>query len=733
MFSKKIIWLALLAVYPLCAGASPAKSSVKAHGRAISAEFVPAQDEPFSSERKDKKAASDVVKTDEPQTVKAELTKPEPESKSIPGEAEQIQAFLSPDVNPVATEASVVPVVVSTQTNQTAVDVKAAQLTPAVEAAEPARPVHPPQPVQPVQPIEPGRIDPAVRVMSPVDKPGGPLRVNAKPSNQELQDREQYWQRRGRSDLAAKVRDQIKLLEPQKGNGGVSAVAVPTEKEISGVVEHAPKQEAPVLPKPHIEAAPKSVFPEIKPVPGKNEETARKEIRVPTPVVTPVLAPVVVPVPTQELLTVPAPALISSPKPVVAVARPAPVVKVEGNMSEPPKPEKIYRSVSGTTEPDVKQAKMDLDERNRYWDAHGRSDLVTQTAKPLMQEMRKPAEPVSREVKSTAAESSLKKSATNSQVESPENGSSFVSANPTRQELDERAKYWAARGRTDLSNRVQNQLTEDKPIAPARPVVTTVEPVRPVVAPVRPVIAPVAAPVVASVAERGRSGTRGVAGETEQVSTELAKPTSQELDDGAQYWEARGRSDLASQLRQKLQTLEPRHATVPRNTIQTPTVDFEKTKYNQNVAKNALEDALLKNPNSTQARLDLAQIYQGAGEFNKARGLIDGVLAGSPDLPVALYSSAQLYAEQRLWRETMFTLEKISPVSRNDEMSKLQKTAWAHVQIDRADVLVRQGNNRAAELLLRQVAVELAVNDNQRAQPQIPTLWKSVMQKKAKH
>jgi hypothetical protein len=418
---------------------------------------------------------------------------------------------------------------------------------------------------------------------------------------------------------------------------------------------------------------------------------------------------------------------------VVAVARPAPVVKVEGNMSEPPKPEKIYRSVSGTTEPDVKQAKMDLDERNRYWDAHGRSDLVTQTAKPLMQEMRKPAEPVSREVKSTAAESSLKKSATNSQVESPENGSSFVSANPTRQELDERAKYWAARGRTDLSNRVQNQLTEDKPIAPARPVVTTVEPVRPVVAPVRPVIAPVAAPVVASVAERGRSGTHGVAGETEQVSTELAKPTSQELDDGAQYWEARGRSDLASQLRQKLQTLEPRHATVPRNTIQTPTVYFEKTKYNQNVAKNALEDALLKNPNSTQARLDLAQIYQGAGEFNKARGLIDGVLAGSPDLPVALYSSAQLYAEQRLWRETMFTLEKISPVSRNDEMSKLQKTAWAHVQIDRADVLVRQGNNRAAELLLRQVAVELAVNDNQRAQPQIPTLWKSVMLKKAKH
>jgi tetratricopeptide (TPR) repeat protein len=403
-----------------------------------------------------------------------------------------------------------------------------------------------------------------------------------------------------------------------------------------------------------------------------------------------------------------------------------PPVKAVGKVKAVP--DKIYRSVSSATEPDAKQTQTDLEERNRYWDAHGRSDLVTQTTKPPMQDVKKAVEPVSREVKSAAAESPLKKSADNSQADSTENGIGFVSANPTRHELDERAKYWAARGRTDISAKVQ--IAEPKADSPVRPVVTHVA--RPA-APVRTVAAPVVATVAAPVAERVRSVTRTTAGESEQAGSEMAKPTSQELDDGAQYWEARGRSDLASQLRQKLQTLEPRHATLPRNAVQAPAIDVEKTKYNQSIAKTALEDALVKNPGSTQARLDLAQIYQGAGEFNKARGLIDGVLAGSPDQPAALYSSAQLYAEQRLWRETLFTLEKISPVSRNDEMGKLQKTAWAHVQIDRADAMVRQGNNREAELLLRQVAVELAVNYNQSEPPQTPSLWKSVTQKKSKH
>ncbi|MDP1941213.1 MAG: hypothetical protein Q8K54_11295, partial [Gallionella sp.] len=95
-------------------------------------------------------------------------------------------------------------------------------------------------------------------------------------------------------------------------------------------------------------------------------------------------------------------------------------------------------------------------------------------------------------------------------------------------------------------------------------------------------------------------------------------------------------------------------------------------------------------------------------------------------------ASAQLYATQRLWWETLHTLDKISPVSRTTEMGKLQKMAWAHVQIDRADALVRQGNNAEAELLLRQVAAELAVNYNQTRQPEPPPLWKSAAPKAKK-
>jgi tetratricopeptide (TPR) repeat protein len=707
MFSKKIIWLAVLSVYPLCAEPSPAKTSAKAHDKSLGTEyFVPAQDEPFSSPLADKKAtkSGDDSRAIDPDVGKVEIVKAATQYKSIPGEAEKIQTFLSPAPVPVVTTVSAVLPVSSTRKIQETEVVKTVQV----------------QPVQAVAAL--GRTDQAGMVSSPAAKTVGPLRVIAKPTLQELQDREQYWLRRGRSDLAAGVRDQIKALQP--GKETVMAVAVPPVKVLTCAVESTVKAEVPMVQKPDLQAGPQSALSEVKLVPVKTVEPTSKEITAPVvvqaKVSTPIAAPTHVSVPTPVL--VPLPDRLPAPAPVPsAVIAPTvrPVDKTPSKAAVIVKQEEIYRDASVVIEPGVKQAKTDLDERNRYWDAHGRSDLVTQTAKSPMQGVKKSVEPVSREVKSAAAESSQKKNALNSQADSPENVSDYVSANPTRQELDERAKYWAARGRTDLSAKVQNQIVEPKPVAAVRPVVTPIAPVRPAVA----------APVV----ERVRSVTRTISGEAETASPELAKPTSQELDDGAQYWEARGRADLASQLRLKLQAMEPRHTAVVPNVMPIPVQDFEKNENNHSVAKNALEDALLKNPGSIQARLDLAQIYQGAGEFNKARGLIDGVLAGSPDLPAALYSSAQLYAEQRLWRETLFTLEKISPVSRRDEMGKLQKTAWAHVQIDRADALVRQGNNREAEVLLREVAVELAVNENQSAQPQTPTLWKSVTQKKTKH
>lgn len=204
----------------------------------------------------------------------------------------------------------------------------------------------------------------------------------------------------------------------------------------------------------------------------------------------------------------------------------------------------------------------------------------------------------------------------------------------------------------------------------------------------------------------------------------------QSLDENAQYWESRGRTDLAEQIRQQLQ-----RSSLPENRVERAGVlrhDSEKIVNNQSVEKSSLEDSLLKNPNNLKARLDLAQIYRSTGELSKARSLIESVLASHPDMPEALLASALLFAEQHLWPETLFVLEKVAPVARNAEMAKLQKMAWAHVQLDRADALLRRGDNIEAELLLRRIAAELAINSRQQALPEPPALWNSAPRKQKK-
>ncbi len=297
--------------------------------------------------------------------------------------------------------------------------------------------------------------------------------------------------------------------------------------------------------------------------------------------------------------------------------------------------------------------------------------------------------------------------------QSAQNTSEMVPAKPSSQQLNERAQYWENRGRSDLADQARNSGKSSESGVITAPVLVT-----PVVSAIRPVT-----PTTTDVPgmDRGRENTQMLA---------VAPPTRQELNDNAQYWESRGRSDLAEQIRQKVQMMESAQASsssarAGRGTAPGKSEYAEKTIINQYVEKTSLEDELLKNHNSLKARLDLAQIYRSAGEMAKARVLIEGVLISHPDLPEALYASAALYAEQRLWPETLHVLEKISPVSRTAEMAKLQKIAWAHAQIDRADALVRQGNSAEAEVLLRQVAAELAVNFNRMHLPEPPPLWKS--------
>jgi FimV-like protein len=378
---------------------------------------------------------------------------------------------------------------------------------------------------------------------------------------------------------------------------------------------------------------------------------------------------------------------------------------------------------------DANPSTQELLDRAKYWDQRGRSDLAeklrrqVKSAAPTLPAAR--IEPTERQITRSApatAEAGMP---------------AQPGAKPSSHELLERSKYWEVRGRTDLAEKLSAQAAVTKQVEVKAVSEKTV------------LTGPAGMENQVSAQEKTGAKLSGQTGRAEYVVNQSsvpdavaavapasrmqvaarektpAAPTRQELDDKAQYWAARGRPDLADQLRSKLQQMEPASRTSREPGIRA-------VARNQDEARSALEDSLLKNPNSMKSRLDLAQIYRSIGEFVKARELINSVLATSPDLPDALFASAQLYADQRLWWETLHTLEKVSPVSRTVEMGRLQKIAWAHVQIDRADALVRQGDNAAAELLLRQVAAELVVSYNQTILPEPPPLWKSGAAEKQK-
>lgn len=339
----------------------------------------------------------------------------------------------------------------------------------------------------------------------------------------------------------------------------------------------------------------------------------------------------------------------------------------------------------GSLQVNAMPSDQELLARAKYWDSHGRADLAEKergrirqvtAAKVTSVVAVKPSTPV---VVSTPL---MNESSPPVISVTPLSQSQLgAQAQPDRVKSGDKAQYWESRGRSDLAKKARGEPS-------ALPAV--------VQAPVKIVTF--------------------AANPSQTVSQPVVQPSRQELGESAQYWESRGRSDLAAQIRQKLGTSTPTVGRV-REAVNPVSAEIQ--------TRTALEDSLLKNPNSLKSRLDLAQLYQGAGEFSRARGQIDSVLLSTPDLPAALFASAQLYAEQHLWMEAMHALERISPVSRTPEMARLQKTSWAHLQLDRADALVKQGKQADAELLLRQVAVELAINVSPAQMAEPPPLWKS--------
>ena len=120
-------------------------------------------------------------------------------------------------------------------------------------------------------------------------------------------------------------------------------------------------------------------------------------------------------------------------------------------------------------------------------------------------------------------------------------------------------------------------------------------------------------------------------------------------------------------------------------------------------ARTDLENALLNDPQSPWIRLDLARVYRKQGALTNARSVMDGLLASNPDMPDALYASALLYGELSDWNRTLDMLARIPPQSRTRDMATLQRRAWVHASVDRANALTQQGQVAAAHSLLEQV------------------------------
>lgn len=119
-------------------------------------------------------------------------------------------------------------------------------------------------------------------------------------------------------------------------------------------------------------------------------------------------------------------------------------------------------------------------------------------------------------------------------------------------------------------------------------------------------------------------------------------------------------------------------------------------------AMQALEEALLWDPNSPWLRLELARLYHRSGAATEAFGLMDGLLQTSPDMPDALHAAALMSSEAKDPTLGLAMLEKIPAPSRTREMAGLQRKLWVSAQIEKAEVLARRGQKSQASGVLDQ-------------------------------
>lgn len=127
-------------------------------------------------------------------------------------------------------------------------------------------------------------------------------------------------------------------------------------------------------------------------------------------------------------------------------------------------------------------------------------------------------------------------------------------------------------------------------------------------------------------------------------------------------------------------------------------------------AQRILEDAMLAAPDSPWIRLDLANIYRKQGMMAEARGVMDGLLMSTPDMPDALYASALLASDSGDPASGIQYLERIPANSRTRDMTALQRRLWAQQQAQRAQALARSGQVDAARGVLAQAEQSLSAD-----------------------
>jgi tetratricopeptide (TPR) repeat protein len=127
-------------------------------------------------------------------------------------------------------------------------------------------------------------------------------------------------------------------------------------------------------------------------------------------------------------------------------------------------------------------------------------------------------------------------------------------------------------------------------------------------------------------------------------------------------------------------------------------------------AQQALEQALVLDPDNAWVRLDLARLYRRQGAHDEAQSLMQGLLLTAPTDPEVLYASALLSAEAGDSKDSLRQLSMIPAQSRTAAMTAFERRLRASGTIADALKLARRGQVARAHALLAQVERDAGTN-----------------------